>query len=40
MDAPIRTGAGTNIYVRDVAVVENGTDIITAYAHSNGKRTV
>ena len=40
MDAPIRTGAGTNVYVRDVAVVENGTDIITAYAHSNGKRTV
>ena len=40
MDAPVRMGQGTNIYVRDVAVVENGTDIITAYAHSNGKRTV
>lgn len=40
MDAPIRTGSGTNVFVRDVANVENGTDIITAYAHSNGKRTV
>lgn len=36
MDAPVRTG----VYVRDVAVVENGTDVITGYAHSSGKRTV
>ncbi|MBM3792987.1 MAG: efflux RND transporter permease subunit [Acidobacteria bacterium] len=36
MDAPIRPG----VYVRDVAAVENGTDVITGYAHSNGKRTV
>jgi multidrug efflux pump subunit AcrB len=40
MDAPVRSGSGTNLYVRDVAVVENGTDVITGYAHSNGRRTV
>jgi multidrug efflux pump subunit AcrB len=40
MDAPVRTGTGPTVYVRDVAVVENGTDIITGYAHVNGKRTV
>ena len=40
MDAPVRLGSGTTIYVKDVAVVENGTDVITGYAHSNGKRTV
>lgn len=38
--APVRTGQGPTVYIRDVAVVENGTDIITAYAHINGKRTV
>jgi len=40
MDAPVRTGSGPSVYLRDVAVVENGTDIITGYAHVNGKRTV
>jgi multidrug efflux pump subunit AcrB len=40
MDAPVRTGSGPTVYIRDIAVVENGTDIITAYAHVNGKRTV
>src|SRR5688572_23281753 len=39
-NAPIRTGSGTPVYIRDIAVVENGTDIITAYAHVDGKRTV
>jgi multidrug efflux pump subunit AcrB len=38
-DAPVRVGT-PSVYVRDVAVVENGTDIITAYALVNGKRTV
>src|ERR1017187_7511342 len=40
LDAPIRPVAGTNVYLRDIATVENGTDIVTAYAHVNGKRTV
>jgi multidrug efflux pump subunit AcrB len=39
-NAPVRNGAGTQIYIRDIAVVENGTDIVTAYAHVDGKRTV
>ena len=40
MDAPVRTGNGPTVYIRDIGTVENGTDIITAYAHVNGKRTV
>ena len=39
-NAPVRVGQGTAVYLRDIAVVENGTDILTAYAHVNGKRTV
>ncbi|MBI1786513.1 MAG: efflux RND transporter permease subunit [Acidobacteria bacterium] len=37
---PIRTGPGAAVYLRDIAVVESGTDIVTGYAHVNGKRTV
>jgi multidrug efflux pump subunit AcrB len=37
---PIRPVSGTTVYLRDIGTVENGTDIITAYAHVNGKRTV
>jgi multidrug efflux pump subunit AcrB len=37
---PIRPGSGTAVYLRDIGNIENGTDIITAYAHVNGKRTV
>jgi multidrug efflux pump subunit AcrB len=40
LSAPIRPGAGTTVYLRDIGTVENGTDIITAYAHVDGKRTV
>ena len=40
MDAPVRGGSGPSIYLRDIGIIENGTDIITAYAHVNGKRTV
>ena len=40
MDAPVRTGSGPTVFIRDVAAVENGTDIISSYAHVNGKRTV
>ncbi|MEP7116627.1 MAG: efflux RND transporter permease subunit [Acidobacteriota bacterium] len=40
MDAPVRAGPGPTVYLRDLGVVENGTDIVTSYAHVNGKRTV
>lgn len=40
LEAPVRVGSGTAIYLRDIAVVENGTDIVSSYAHVNGKRTV
>jgi multidrug efflux pump subunit AcrB len=40
MSAPIRPGEMPPVFLRDIAVIENGTDIITAYAHVNGKRTV
>jgi multidrug efflux pump subunit AcrB len=40
MSAPIRPSSGTSVYLRDIGSIENGTDIVTAYAHVNGKRTV
>jgi len=40
MTAPVRPGPGPAIYLHDIGSIESGTDIITAYAHVNGKRTV
>jgi multidrug efflux pump subunit AcrB len=40
LNAPVRPVAGSTVYLRDIATIENGTDIVTAYAHVNGKRTV
>src|SRR5262250_3236461 len=40
LDTPIRPGTGTTIYLRDIGAIENGTDIVTGYAHINGKRAV
>jgi len=40
LSTPIRPTSGTTVYLRDIGTIENGTDIITAYAHVNGKRTV
>jgi multidrug efflux pump subunit AcrB len=40
MEAPVRTGSGPAVYLHDLGVIENGTDIITSYAHVNGKRAV
>jgi len=40
LSAPIRPVSGTTVYLRDIATIDNATDIITAYAHVNGKRTV
>lgn len=39
-DVAIRTGAGANVYVRDIGTVENGSDILTGYGLVNGRRTV
>jgi multidrug efflux pump subunit AcrB len=40
LSTPIRPVSGTTVYLRDIGTIENGTDILTAYAHVNGKRTV
>ena len=40
MSTPIRPNPGTTVYLRDIGTIENGTDLVTAYAHVNGKRTV
>jgi len=40
LSMPIRPKAGVTVYLRDIGTIENGTDLITAYAHVNGKRTV
>ena len=39
-DLPIRVGSGPAVYLRDIATVENGSDILTSYALVNGRRTV
>jgi len=40
LEAPVRPGQNPAVFLRDIATVENGTDIVTGYAHVNGKRTV
>jgi multidrug efflux pump subunit AcrB len=40
LSTPIRPVSGTTVFLRDIGTIENGTDIVTAYAHVNGKRTV
>ncbi len=40
MDTPVHPKSGPNIYLRDIGSIENGTDIVTAYAHVDGRRTV
>ncbi|MGC4055489.1 MAG: efflux RND transporter permease subunit [Paludibaculum sp.] len=40
LSTPIRPGSGTSVYLRDIGTIESATDIVTAYAHVNGKRTV
>lgn len=37
---PVRTSGGTPIYVRDVAAIEDSTDLPTGYALVNGRRAV
>src|SRR5580704_1910006 len=40
LGTPIRPVSGATIYLRDIGTIDNGTDLITAYSHVNGKRTV
>lgn len=40
LSAPIRPQSGATVYLRDIGTIDNSTDIVTAYAHVNGKRTV
>lgn len=40
MNTPVHPGSGTSVYLRDIGSIENGTDIVTAYAHVDGRRTV
>ncbi len=37
---PLKLGAGPSVYIRDIASVELGSDVTTAYALVNGKRSV
>lgn len=37
---PIRPAAGPAIFLRDIGRIDDATDILTAYAHVNGRRTV
>ncbi len=39
-DLPIRTGAGPAVYLHDVGVIQDSTDIPTGYALVNGRRAV
>src|SRR5690349_17327551 len=40
LGTPLRTVAGPTVYLRDVGTIADATDILTAYAHVNGRRTV
>ncbi|MGH7654789.1 MAG: efflux RND transporter permease subunit, partial [Gemmatimonadaceae bacterium] len=37
---PIRTGTYPTVFLRDIATVSDGSDIVTSYALVNGRRTV
>jgi multidrug efflux pump subunit AcrB len=39
-DVPLHTSAAGTVYIRDVATVSDGADIVTSYALVNGRRTV
>jgi len=40
LDIPLRTGSGPSVYLRDVGIVSDSSDILAGYALLNGKRTV
>lgn len=39
-DLPIKTGAGPAVYIRDIAQVQDSTDVLAGYAEIDGKRAV
>ena len=39
-DLPIRTGSGPTVYLHDIGVIQDSTDIPTGYALVNGRRSV
>ena len=39
-DIPIRAGSGAAVYLRDIATVNDSSDILSGYALVNGRRTV
>ncbi|OFW35182.1 MAG: acriflavin resistance protein [Acidobacteria bacterium RIFCSPLOWO2_12_FULL_60_22] len=40
LDTPVRIGPGPAVYLRDMATIQDSTDVVVGYAHVNGKRTV
>jgi multidrug efflux pump subunit AcrB len=40
LELPIRTGSGPTVFIRDVATVQDSTDILAGYALVNGRRAV
>ena len=40
MDAPLRIGTGSTVYLRDVGSITDTADIVVGYAHVDDKRTV
>jgi multidrug efflux pump subunit AcrB len=40
LDTPVRLGTGPTVYLRDIGSVALSTDILSSYAHVNGKRAV
>ena len=40
LSTPIRPVSGSTVFLRDIGTIDNATDLVTAYAHVNGKRTV
>jgi multidrug efflux pump subunit AcrB len=40
LDIPLKRGPGATVFMRDVATIEDTTDILTGYALVNGRRTV
>ena len=40
LDAPLRTGTGPTVYLRDVGTITDTADIVVGFAHVDDKRTV
>ncbi len=40
LKTPVRAGPGPAVFLGDIGAVEDGTDILSGYAHVNGRRTV